>query len=63
MHWDNIIAALVIVLVLGGAIFYIVKSKKNGVKCIGCPDAKVCSGKCARCAGSCSGCQTSENKD
>ena len=56
MYWDDILATLVVLLVLGGAIFYIVKCKKNGVKCIGCPDASKCSGKCAGCSGNCNGC-------
>ena len=29
MYWDDILATLVVLLVLGGAIFYIVKCKKN----------------------------------
>ena len=41
----EIIAILVIVLVIGFAIFYTVKAKKSGVKCIGCPNAKNCKSK------------------
>ena len=33
----------------------IAAAKKRGVKCIGCPDAKTCSGNCGSCGG-CSGC-------
>lgn len=39
----NVIAILIIAALLGGAITYIVKAKKKGVKCIGCPDAGTCS--------------------
>lgn len=39
---SNVIAVIVLVLVVGGAIVYIVKSKKKGVKCIGCPYAGGC---------------------
>jgi len=35
--------------IIGLAIFYIVRSKKSGRKCIGCPDSKHCSGNCAEC--------------
>lgn len=35
------IVALIIVLVA----IYIIRAKKKGVKCIGCPDAKTCSKK------------------
>ena len=41
---DNFILIAVILLILGGAVVYIVKAKKQGVKCIGCPDAKTCGG-------------------
>ncbi len=39
---ENIIPIIVIVLILGGAIFYLVRAKKKGQKCIGCPYAKQC---------------------
>lgn len=38
----NIIAIAAIVLIVAGAVFYIVKTKKKGVKCIGCPYSKGC---------------------
>lgn len=41
---DIIILAIVLVM-LGLAVTYIVKKKKSGVKCIGCPDGCSCSGK------------------
>ena len=36
-------------LIVGLAAGYIRKSKKNGRKCIGCPDSGSCSGNCACC--------------
>lgn len=42
---DMIVVGIVLVIV-GLAIAYIVKEKKKGVKCIGCPAAGQCSGKC-----------------
>ena len=45
---DYILLAVVAV-VLGLAGWYIYKAKKNGKKCIGCPDSCACS------AGNCSG--------
>lgn len=39
----NLIAGLIVVVCVGAAITYIVKSKKKGVKCIGCPQAGQCS--------------------
>ncbi|MBQ2897144.1 MAG: FeoB-associated Cys-rich membrane protein [Clostridia bacterium] len=41
----NIIATLVIIAILALAIFYIVKQKKNGAKCIGCPVSGCCQNK------------------
>ena len=38
----NIIATIVVVAILGGAIAYVVKAKKQGAKCIGCPAAGNC---------------------
>ena len=35
----------VIILILTAVITYIVKEKKNGAKCIGCPSSKTCSAK------------------
>ncbi|MBQ3118622.1 MAG: FeoB-associated Cys-rich membrane protein [Clostridia bacterium] len=36
---DNIILIAVIVAVVGLAAFYVYKAKKNGKKCIGCPES------------------------
>lgn len=56
----NLIVVLVIALILGAAIAFIIKEKKRGVKCIGCPagancpsaqGAGGCSGKCSGCTG------------
>ncbi len=44
----DIIAVIVILIILGIAIGYIVRSKKKGVKCIGCPSGGDCS-KCNSC--------------
>ena len=38
----EIIAILLIVGIVGGAIYYIVRAQKKGVKCIGCPDQDKC---------------------
>lgn len=47
---DYVIGALLL-LILGAAVWYIVKAKKSGKKCIGCPE----SGRCDRCHSSCGG--------
>lgn len=50
---DNFIIIAIIVAILGLAISYIVHEKKNGAKCIGCPQSKNCGG--------CCGCKKTEN--
>ena len=39
----NFVVAGIIVLILALAISYIVREKKRGVKCVGCPAAGKCS--------------------
>ncbi|MBR3768806.1 MAG: FeoB-associated Cys-rich membrane protein [Clostridia bacterium] len=48
---ENIIIILILVLIIGAAGLYIYRSKKNGKKCIGCPDSKTCGGNCSACKG------------
>lgn len=48
----DIIVGGIIFLLVGGAIFYVVKEKKKGVRCIGCPSAGKCSGHCSGCLNS-----------
>ena len=45
--YGEVIAIALIVLIIGGATAYIIKAKKSGKKCIGCPYSKSCSGKCS----------------
>ena len=45
MNPKDILVVLVLILVLGLAVFYIVKKKKSGAKCIGCPYASACGNK------------------
>ena len=34
---ENLVAAVILILIVGGAAAYLVKAKKSGVKCVGCP--------------------------
>lgn len=50
----EIIAIVAVALIIGGATAYIIKAKKSGKKCIGCPDSgscqkRGCGGDCCRC--------------
>ena len=40
---ETIIVIVILALIVGGAAVYIVRSKKKGIHCIGCPHAKTCS--------------------
>ena len=62
---SDIIAIVAIALVIGGAVAYIIKAKKSGKKCIGCPDSASCrAGKCSGSCPSCScGCSSEEDKE
>ncbi len=55
---ENIIATIAVFAIIGGALAYIIKSKKNGQKCIGCPHSKTCASKQKGC-----GCGNSDNKN
>ena len=63
MSPTDIIVIGIILLIIGASTAYIVKAKKSGKKCIGCPDSATCSagvgcsGKCS----SCSGCASAED--
>ena len=51
----NVVLVLIIIAIVGGALAYIRKEKKRGVRCVGCPDAGACSGSCNGC-----GCDSDE---
>ncbi|MBQ8281396.1 MAG: hypothetical protein IJZ25_03230 [Lachnospiraceae bacterium] len=69
------ILLIVLIVIIGAAVAYIVKSKKSGVKCIGCPSGCSCSGKknehsACSCSGSessnagcCCGCHSNTKTD
>lgn len=54
---DDLIVIGVIVLIIGLAAWYVIRSKKSGKKCIGCPDSCACDRK--ECGGCC-GCSSEE---
>ncbi len=43
----DLIVILILAIIIAGALIYIIRSKKKGVKCIGCPsDCSKCNSKC-----------------
>ena len=43
----NYVIGAVLLLIAGAIVFYLVRARRRGEKCIGCPYAKQCGGKCA----------------
>lgn len=45
----DLIVAVALLAVLGGAGYYVYRAKKSGTKCIGCPLGGKCPGVCSCC--------------
>lgn len=56
------VAIAVIAVIVGSAVFYIIRAKKRGEKCIGCPHSKQCKGGCNGACGSSSSCNKETRK-
>ena len=50
MEFMDIIVIAILGAIVGGAVGYIIKAKKSGQKCIGCPYSKTCNGSCGACS-------------
>ena len=46
---DNVILVGILVLMIGAIVFYLVREKKKGVKCLGCPYARQCGKSAGKC--------------
>lgn len=44
---ENIIVILILLALVAGILWYLIRAKRKGVTCVGCPHAKQCSGHCA----------------
>lgn len=55
MNYVDYFVVAVILIIIGSALWYIRRTKKKGVKCIGCPDGAKCAERCAGCSGNCCG--------
>ncbi len=58
----DVILILIVAGILAAVLFFIHRSKKKGIQCIGCPDAKKCTGNCSACSGNCSSCNDASRK-
>lgn len=47
MIMENYIVAGILIAIITGIILYLVRQKKKGVKCVGCPYAKQCGSTCS----------------
>ncbi len=43
---ENIIVIVIVALIIGSITGYLIRARKRGQKCIGCPYAKQCGGNC-----------------
>jgi hypothetical protein len=43
---ENVIIIIALLIIVGGGAFYVIRAKKRGEKCIGCPYSKECKGGC-----------------
>ncbi len=43
---ENAIVVLILIVIAAGIVWYLVRAKKRGETCIGCPSAKQCVGHC-----------------
>ncbi|MBQ8868304.1 MAG: FeoB-associated Cys-rich membrane protein [Oscillospiraceae bacterium] len=53
MALEDLIIIGVVALIVALALGYIIKAKKSGKKCIGCPDSSTCGGACSSCSCGC----------
>lgn len=44
---EDIIVVLILVAIATGIVIYLVRAKKRGEKCVGCPYSKQCKGSCS----------------
>lgn len=58
---ENLIILAILIVIVGLAARYVYKSKKAGVKCIGCPDGCSCPYK--KSGKGCSGCSDAKTKE
>ena len=49
MNATDVIVSLVVIAIVGSAILYILRAKKKGRRCIGCPNSDKCGGNCGSC--------------
>ena len=60
---ENFIVGGIILLIIVLAVVYIVKEKKNGAKCIGCPSGCKCKSSEGGSTGCCGGCHSRQEKE
>lgn len=62
MNAVDYIAIAAIVLIVGAAVYYIVRAKRRGEKCVGCPYARECGGNCSGTCGHAKADKSSDRK-
>lgn len=51
----DLIVAMLVLMIIAAAVAYIIRAKKKGARCIGCPAAGKCSGKSGAASECCCG--------
>ncbi len=46
---SNLIVILILLAIVGAAATYVIRARKQGRKCIGCPNSKQCGNGCCGC--------------
>lgn len=55
----DIIVIFIVAVIVAAAAIYVIKAKKRGVKCVGCPSGGHCSAACDKVeCGSCASCES-----
>ena len=49
MNLENVIIIAILLFIVSGIVLYLIRAKKRGEKCVGCPYCKQCSGKHKAC--------------
>lgn len=43
---ENVIVTAILLAIAGSIVFYLIRAKKSGKTCAGCPNSKQCNGHC-----------------
>lgn len=59
---EDVVIILILAAIVGGIVWYLLRARKRGEKCIGCPYAKQCGGHCSKGCGNADSDNKTEHK-